>query len=316
MKRILITGITGFVGTSLVRFFQASNIVKIFGHSRNQEKVRKNSFFDEIDFIPAISAEEIDKNKIDCIIHLAGIAHDLSGSYEQQDYQKANFENTRNIFLEFTKSKGNTFVFVSSIKAVVDHADFIITEDHVPSPTSYYGISKRNAEEYILSHNQNEKRIFVLRPCMIHGPGNKGNLNLLYKFVKSGIPYPLGVFENKRSFLSMDNFSFVIEHIIDDTLIPGTYFLSDNDSISTNDLVRLIGRGINKKARILRLPKSVILVLARLGSWTAAPFNSDTVSKLCENMVVSNKKLLLNLNKELPVSTTEGLNKTIRSFNE
>ena len=316
MKRTLITGVTGFVGTSLVHFFHGIKNIEIIGHSRNVEKAKTKFSIFEMEFIPTLSAEVIDKNNIDFIIHLAGIAHDLSGKYHQRDYQKVNYEGTKDLFSEFTKSKAKTFVFVSSIKAVVDHADFMINEDCDPNPTSDYGISKRQAEEYILNYTQKERHVFILRPCMIHGPGNKGNFNLLYTFVKSGIPYPLGAFENSRSFLSVDNFCFVIQKIIDNALNPGTYLISDSDPISTNDLVRLIGQGSNKKVRIFSLPKTLILILAQIGSWIHAPFNTKTVTKLCENMIVSNQKLLLNLNENLPVTSMDGLTKTIKSFNE
>ena len=151
---------------------------------------------------------------------------------------------------------------------------------------------------------------------MIHGPGNKGNLNLLYKFVQAGIPYPLGSFKNQRSFLSIQNFCFIIQNLINGALNPGAYLLADSMSISTLDLVKLIGRVSGKKVRFIKMPKSLVRGLAHMGSIFHAPFNTSTLVKLVENMKVSNKKLLLNLKKELPISTIDGLTKTIKSFNE
>ena len=316
MKRVLITGISGFLGANIVRYFHGNKRVKIVGHSREIKQTKAKYAEYKIEFIADLSAETIDKNNIDSIIHLAGIAHDLSGNYTPQDYQLVNYEKTKQLYEEFVKSYANYFVFVSSIKAVVDHTDFIINEDFIPNPSSDYGVSKRQAEEYIINHGQKDKKYFILRPCMIHGPGNKGNLNLLFKFVKSGVPYPLGAFENKRSFLSIDNFCFTIQKILEDQLKAGTYLLSDNDPVSTNDLVRLIGHGINKKVSILKIPKTIIWNLARIGSWIHAPFNTNTIAKLCENMVVSNQKLLVNLNENLPISAIDGLKKTIKSFDE
>ena len=87
----------------------------------------------------------------------------------------------------------------------------ILTEDTIPNPKTHYGISKLQAENYILDQKLPEgKRVYILRPCMIHGPGNKGNLNLLYTLVKKGFPWPLGAFENQRSFLSIDNFQIQV----------------------------------------------------------------------------------------------------------
>ena len=314
MERILITGITGFIGASLVRYFYENKEVRIVGYSRDIEKAKAKFADYEIDFIDTLSAEAIDENSIDAILHLAGIAHDLSGKYAPQDYKRANYEGTIELYEKFAQSKADTFVFVSSIKAVVDHTNLLIDEDFTPNPNSEYGTSKRQAEEYLIKHASKDKRCFILRPCMIHGPGNRGNLNLLYKFIKAGIPYPLGAFENKRSFLSIDNFCFTIQKIMEDLLKAGTYLLADDDPVSTNDLVRLIGQGINKKVRIFGLPRSMVWNLAKIGSWVNAPFNTNTLTKLCENMIVSNQKLLLNLNDSLPVSSIDGLKKTIKSF--
>lgn len=314
MKRILITGITGFVGANLAHYFNDAEDIQIFGYSRDSESVKAN--FNNIEFIPELTARIFDRYFIDTIIHLAGIAHDLSGNYKKEDYYKVNYEWTAKIYDEFLKSKTNNFVFVSSIKAVVDHADEVIDERYKPIPTSDYGITKLMAEEHILSHQKSNKCSYILRPCMIHGPGNKGNLNLLYKFVKSGLPYPLAAFENKRSFLSIDNFCFTIDEIINERLECGDYLLADNEAVSTKDLVSLIAEILNQKIRFLRISKGIVLGLAKAGSLLKAPFNSNTLIKLVENMEVSNKKLLVNLGKDLPVSTIEGLTKTIKSFNE
>ena len=316
MKRILITGVTGFVGTNLVRYLHTNENIKILGYSRNIQVAKTKFTSYHLDFIEDISSEILDNYNVDTIIHLAGIAHDLSGTHNKEHYHEVNHRNTTELYNEFLKSATNAFIFISSVKAVVDHTREIIDENTISRPSSDYGISKKRAEDYILNHSQDNKRTFILRPCMIHGPGNKGNLNLLYRFVKSGLPYPLGSFENKRSFLSIENFCFVIQRTIEEKLNPGVYLLADDQPVSTNDLVRIIGGTIHKSVRIVRFPKKLILFLAKLGSMMHLPFNMGMLSKLCEDMVISNKKLLLNLGEDLPVSSAEGFKKTIESFNE
>src|SRR5690606_1547157 len=116
---------------------------------------------------------------------------------------------------QFLKRDAEVFIYMSSVKAAADTVDGILTEEKQPNPKTPYGQSKRKAEEYLLNATLPEgKRVYILRPCMIHGPGNKGNLNLLYKFVQKGIPYPLAAFENRRSFLSIDNLNFVILQLL------------------------------------------------------------------------------------------------------
>ena len=150
---------------------------------------------------------------------------------------------------------------------------------------------------------------------MIHGPGNKGNLNLLYKIVSKGFPWPLGAFENKRSFCSIDNLCYIINDLLENDQIPsGVYNIADDESISTNELIKLIYESQGKKVHIWRLPKILINTLSRIGDMMRLPFNTDTLSKLTENYVVSNKKIIKAIGKPLPVSSKEGLLKTFKSF--
>jgi len=82
------------------------------------------------------------------------------------------------IFDWFLQSTATKFIFFSSVKAAANSVDGILTEDFVPNPTSLYGESKLAAESYLLNHLPDDKQVYILRPCMIHGPGNKGYLNL------------------------------------------------------------------------------------------------------------------------------------------
>jgi nucleoside-diphosphate-sugar epimerase len=145
---------------------------------------------------------------------------------------------------------------------------------------------------------------------MIHGKGNKGNLNLLYKFVQSGLPYPLGSYQNRRSFLNVDNFNFIIDHFIHGDARSGIYHLADEGFLSTSDLVRLIGKALNKRPRIWNVPATLV----ELGFTTLG--KKRMLEKLTEDMLVSNQKLLNELKTPLPVSIEQGIINTIRSFDE
>ena len=150
---------------------------------------------------------------------------------------------------------------------------------------------------------------------MIHGPGNKGNLNLLYKIVSKGFPWPLGTFENKRSFCSIDNLCFIIQAIIENHKIPsGIYNISDNKPVSTNELIRLISLSQSKRYYILKIPKLFIYTFSKLGDLLKLPLNTEKLNKLTENYIVSNNKLLKAINKPLPLGSKEGLTKTFNSF--
>ena len=172
------------------------------------------------------------------------------------------------------------------------------------------------AEEYILSKQiPSGKRVYILRPCMIHGPGNKGNLNLLYKMVSNGFPWPLGAFDNMRSFCNIDNLCFIINELIQNENIPsGIYNVADDEPLSTNDLIKLISISQNKKYKIWKVPVSLIKLFSKLGDLFKLPLNSERLSKLTETYIVSNAKIKTVINKPLPFTAKEGLMKTLNSF--
>ena len=183
---IFITGHSGFVGKNFIK--------------TNLNKYNFNLYNDSLEI------------NSDIVLHLAGKAHDIKKVSDINEYYNTNTELTKNVYNAFLISKAKVFITLSSVKAVADKVDFELTEDTIPNPKTHYGISKLLAEQYILSKNiPDGKRVFILRPCMIHGPENKGNLNLLFKLVSIGIPWPLGAFENKRSFCSIDNLMFIIK---------------------------------------------------------------------------------------------------------
>ncbi|WP_291118123.1 NAD-dependent epimerase/dehydratase family protein [Empedobacter sp. UBA7248] len=298
--KITITGASGFVGQNL------SSYLKNNHHSIESLSLRGNWL------------SKLDKNA-DAIIHLAGKAHDLENVSDESEYFKINRDLTIQLFYEFLKSEVKDFFYFSSVKAGADTADNTIDEEIVPNPLTPYGKSKFEAEQYLLAQNLPEgKRLFIVRPCMIHGPGNKGNLNLLYKVVEKGIPWPLSKFDNSRSFLSIDNLSYLVqEMLINKTVKSGVYNFSDDQFLSTNQLIIAINKALERKAKFLPIPKGIIQAVAKVGDIIRFPLNSERIKKLTENYVVSNQKIKLALGiKQLPLSAEEGIIKTIKSFKQ
>jgi nucleoside-diphosphate-sugar epimerase len=150
---------------------------------------------------------------------------------------------------------------------------------------------------------------------MIHGPGNKGNLNLLYKLVSKDLPWPLGAFENQRSFLSIENMCFVIKELLSNESIPsGVYNVADDESLSTNDLIELIAASQKRKARLLKISPRLITTIARIGDFLYLPLNAERLQKLTESYAVSNVKIITAIGKPLPLQTKEGLRRTFGYF--
>jgi nucleoside-diphosphate-sugar epimerase len=310
MGGVLITGVTGFLGSNLVRYFASNSTIRLFGVSRDREAAEKQFKSFPVVMVDSCSVDMLNRHHIDTVIHLAGIAHDLSNQYKEEDYFRVNYEGTVKLYDNFLKSQATRFIFLSSIKAAVDAGQHVIDEDVTPVPSSPYGRSKLKAEQYILDQtNGKDKHFYLIRPCMVHGPGNKGNLNLLYKFVNTGLPYPLGAFQNQRSFLNIDNFNFVMDHLVTGNIPSGIYNVADDGSLSTNELIRVIAQALGKKERIWKVPTGLIRFLFSV-------YNRKMLQKLTDDMVVSNAKLLHCIGAPLPVSMEEGLRRTVMSFNQ
>lgn len=367
--RILITGYTGFVGSNLIKSLKKDQLIGI--DIIKNDSVLAHYLWQDIDKI----------NNIDCIIHLAGKAHDTKNTTEEKAYFDINVGLTIKIFEYFLQSNATKFIFFSSVKAVADTVNgAILSEDAEPKPGTAYGKSKLEAERFIwerldeytksleeekgkwgegekstaqgddntiarrregeterlsddnkvrkgesektnsqwdesTTSRKEEKKVYILRPCMIHGPGNKGNLNLLFKLVSKGIPWPLGAFENKRSFTSIENLKFVILQLIENDIESGTYQVADDEALSTNKLISLISASQGKKAGIWKINSKLITFVAHIGDKLNLPLNTERLKKLTESYVVSNSKLKKALKIEkMPVSAEEGMKKTLSSF--
>lgn len=316
---VLITGVHGFVGSNLVEYLKGEHT--IYGLDIVQPE--KNGI------VRTFSWEEMDElPEVEAIIHLAGKAHDTKNQSAAEVYFAVNTGLTQRIFDYFLTSGAKKFIFFSTAKAAADRVDGVLTEDVVPAPVGPYGESKIKAEEYILSRFEDEdssaslgmtceKSFYILRPCMIHGPGNKGNLNLLYNVVSKGIPWPLGAFDNRRTFTSVENICFAVNGLLTQEVVSGIYNMGDDEPLSTNELIEIICSSVGKKARIWRIPVGLMTFGAKVGGWLHLPLNPERLRKLTENYVSSNEKIKKALGiAEMPVSAREGLQRTIASFTD
>ncbi|MEL5895816.1 NAD-dependent epimerase/dehydratase family protein [Bacteroides sp. GD17] len=321
---ILITGIHGFVGSNLVVALKEHH--SLYGLDIvAPEKVGVIQTFSWKDIEPA-SFPLQNLPKLDAIIHLAGKAHDTKNQSAAQVYFDINTGLTQKIFDFFLESSAKKFIFFSSVKAAADSVvGDVLTEEVIPTPVGPYGESKIAAENYILGNlkmkneklklRDDDKQVYILRPCMIHGPGNKGNLNLLYNVVKKGIPWPLGNFENRRSFTSIDNLCYVVEGLLTKDVPSGIYHMGDDEALSTNELIALMCEVLGRKPHIWKMNKRMMEGCAGLGTLLHLPLNTERLRKLTENYVVSNAKIKSALGIErMPVRAEDGIRKTIRSF--
>ena len=286
--KILISGAYGFVGTNLSKYLASK------GHECIALDIARGKTNSYAAFHTWDDLDKIDWTVIDAVVHLAGKAHDTRNVTEPQVYFDVNVGLTQKLFTA-CGDKVKTFIYFSSIKAV---------DGDTP-----YAQSKREAEKWL------DGRALVLEPAMIHGPGNKGNLNLLFAVVKRGIPWPLAAFENRRSFTSIGNVCAVVEELCKGNVPRGIYPLCDDEPVSTNRLIELIAESRGKKARLWRLPKELMRLVARVGDVCRLPLNSERLGKLTEDSLVDNSKIKAALGwANMPVRAEEGFRETLRSF--
>ena len=270
---ILITGVHGFVGSNLVKYFAKENTIYGLDIVKPEKEGVKCTFGWD-----ALDTEGI-MPEIDAVIHLAGKAHDTRNKSAADVYFKVNTGLTQKIF--------DWYVSRKSMSSVVPGTD----------------------------RPKNGKEVYIFRPCMIHGPGNKGNLNLLYGVVSKGIPWPLGAFENRRTFTSVENICFAVNGVLTKDVLSGIYNMGDDEALSTNELIEVICETLGKKARIWRIPKGFMNGVAKVGGLLHLPLNPLRMQKLTENYVSSNEKIKKALGiKKFPVDAREGLKQTIACF--
>ena len=327
--KILITGVHGFVGSNLVEALKKEHIIYgldiVAPHKDGIRYTFSWDFLDKPGEIP----------EVDAIIHLAGKAHDVKNQSVADVYFKVNTGLTQKIFDWYlAHPTAKKFIQFSTVKSAADRVEGeFLTEECIPTPVGPYGESKIAAENFIIEkfapealkrpfHNFTDedavvdgKQVYIMRPCMIHGPGNKGNLNLLYGVVSKGIPWPLGAFENRRSFTSIGNLQEVIKGLLTKDAPSGIYHMGDDEALSTNELIEVICSALGKKAHIWNIPRGLMNGVAKMGDVLHLPLNTQRMQKLTENYVVSNAKIKAVLGmKEMPVRAKDGLRETIKSF--
>ena len=197
----------------------------------------------------------------DCLIHAAGRAHVLTGKQEADAYRLANVEAPR-VLARAAAARGyKRFVFLSSI-GVLGKSDsgMPLNEESPPAPAWPYAQSKLEAEQALFGIGRDTgMEIVVLRPPMVYGPGNRGNFPRLMRWVRSGLPIPLGLVRNARSYVYVANLA---DAAVVCAAHPGAanrmFLVRDGRDWSTPEMVRLIAREMQCNARIWPVPVALL----------------------------------------------------------
>jgi nucleoside-diphosphate-sugar epimerase len=322
MKSILITGSTGFIGRCLLPLLtkkdcQITTIVR-----QNIDPFNTN--------ITNVVFVNIDGNthwhetlqNIDIVIHLAARAHILNENTPnpEAEFFSVNTEGTKNLVKQSIQAGVKHFIFISSVGAMASLSNQPLQENSPCHPDTPYGRSKLAAEQALISlASQSDMTWTILRPTLVYGPGNPGNMERLIKLVKKGLPLPFGRVNNCRSLVYVGN---LVDAIITCLTHPNaknqTFLISDGQDLSTPDLIRKIAYYLDRPCNLLPVPPSLLKVAGNLGDMgekllgRSLPLNTPTIDRLLGSLVVDSSKIRNTLNWQPPFTIDEGLQQTLR----
>ena len=326
MKTILVTGATGFIGRHLLPVL----------HQQGWQTTAavRDDFRQPLSIpIKAIQVGEIDDMTdwqeallgIDTVIHLAGRSHILHETISNPEaaFIKVNTKGTINLVKQSLKAGVKHFIFVSSIHAMAAESDNILNENSPCHPDSPYGRSKLQAEQALINLAKDSDMTWtILRPTLVYGLGNRANMDRLMKLIKRGLPLPFGAIKNRRSFVFVGNLVAAIITCLDHPNAANQIFLiSDNQAVSTPQLIRLIAQQIQQPCQLLPVPTTLLRFLGYLGdniesiTGKTLPFNTYNIDRLLGSLAVDSRYIQKTLDWQPPFTLEQGLAQTIQPEN-
>jgi len=321
MNSILVTGATGFIASHLLPLLQQNH--KITAAVRTQAPEIENQGISTIiigEINPHTKWRKALKG-IDTVIHLAARAHIIQEktANPETEFQLINHLGTANLVNQAITAGVKHFIFISSIGAMATLSEVILTEKTPCQPDTAYGRSKLGAEQSLMRLTQDtDMNWTILRPTLVYGPGNPGNMERLLKLVKLGLPLPFGAIHNRRSFLFVGNLISAIATVINHPQShQQTFIVSDSEDISTPELIQRLAKLMNKPTKLVPLPPALLKVLGSLADTVESvskkqlPINSGTIDRLLGSLFVDSSHIQTTLNWHPPYTLDQGLQKTI-----
>ncbi|MBD9438697.1 UDP-glucose 4-epimerase family protein [Pseudomonas sp. PDM04] len=315
MSRILLTGVSGFVGGAIHARLVQDNCGALTVALRQPMPQLPTSTTQVL--VPAIDGDTDWTEAligVDAVIHSAARVHVMNDNSNDPlaEFRKTNVAGTLNLARQAAAAGVRRFIYISSIKVngegTAPGSPFLA--DAAPAPVDPYGVSKMEAEQALLAlAGQTGMEVVIVRPPLVYGPGVKANFHNMMKWLKKGIPLPFGSIPNRRSLVGLDNLvDFIVVCLRHPDAAGQTFLVSDGEDLSTSELLRRMGTALGIPARLLPIPSWMLeLGASMLGK-------KDLSQRLCGSLQVDISK-----NKELlgwtpPNSVNQSLSKTARHF--
>jgi nucleoside-diphosphate-sugar epimerase len=315
--RVLVTGGSGFVGSVLCSSLFAQGYAV-------RAAVRSAGSMLSADGLDVMAVDEVGTQTdwsaalqdVDCVIHCAARAHVMheTDADALAAYRAVNVEGTRRLAEQAAAVGARRLVYLSSIKVNGESTDglprpFGARNDEV-NPEDPYGVSKWEAEQALWAVSaQTGLDVVVVRPPLVYGPGVKGNLLRLLRWVARGVPLPLGAVHNQRSLVGLSNLVDLLLRCAEHPAAAGQTFLaSDGRDLSTPQLIRLMAEGMNRSARLLPVP----VALLRAGGSLLG--KRGEIDRLVGSLQVDSSYTQAQLGWTPPVSVEDGVREMARWY--
>jgi len=313
MKRVLVTGANGFIGTMLCKKLLHENF-RVHGTVRPG----KTSLLPE--GVEPVHIESIDGNTdwkntlegINMIVHLAARVHimDDIASDASSAYRHVNVAGTDLLSRMGAASGCTRFVFMSSIKVNGEERAKPYSERDMPAPLDPYGISKWEAEQKLIEvAKKTRMELVILRPPLVYGPGVKANFLRLIKIVDHGFPLPLASVNNRRSLIYLGNLvDAIITCLVHPKAAGETFMVSDNMDLATSELIRLMVEAMSRKARLFSFPPRLLKIIGKITG------RSSEINRLIDSLCVDSSKIRTMLGWNPTYTLAEGIHETIEWY--
>lgn len=298
-NKVLVTGVSGFVGKAVVHDLLKAGWYIVAAVRRVQDK-EKFGIVDErlswliVGNINANTEWISNLYGVETVVHCAGRAHIMQKSEENaiSAYREANVTSTLRLAQQAAAAGVRRFIFLSSIKVSgeISAPGEALTEANAFAPQDAYAQSKVEAEKGLIAISETTKmEIVIIRPPLVVGPGVKGNLASVLRWVQIGVPLPLGAVHNLRSFVALDNLVSLVGLCVDHKKSPQAgnqvFVVADGEDLSTTMLLQKIAIAAGRPSRLIPVPTIFISMFARILG------NKSLSTRLLGNLQVDDSKV-------------------------
>lgn len=312
-QRLLVTGANGFVGRALCaeapgRGFALTGVTRSACHLPGGiQNFAIGAMEEGADWrLPLAGAN--------AVVHLAARVHVMADTAENPlaEFRRVNVEGTLNLARQAAAAGVQRFVFVSSVKVngEASRPGYPFKADDAPAPLDAYGISKMEAEQGLRKiAAETGMEVVIIRPPLVYGPGVKANFAAMMRWLRRGVPLPLGAIDNRRSLVALDNLvDLILACVTHPAAAHQTFLVSDGQDVSTTELLRRMGRAMGCPVRLLAVPAGLLALAAALVGRRAV------AQRLCSSLQVDIEKTRQLLGWRPPLTLDQGLKKAAQGF--